>query len=138
MNKPADALKESELTKARAFSEAISHRVEGMFQDIPEEIMEKDLEVNERLVALLKHRQSANEAGDIKVAQALEPQIKEARSELKSHIEKLRTEYPLFAATKYPEPPDLDQTALKADEWVLTYHVTDEGVLIYLRGGRRS
>ncbi len=136
MNKPADGLKESELTKARAFSEAISHRVEGIFQDIPEEIMEKDLEVNERLAALLKHRQSANEAGDIKVVQALEPQIIEAKSELKAHIEKLRTEHPLFAATKYPEPPELDQTALKADEWVLTYHVTDEGILIYLTRGK--
>jgi tetratricopeptide (TPR) repeat protein len=136
MNKPADGLKESELTKARAFSEAISHRVEGIFQDIPEETMEKDLEVNERLAALLKHRQSANEAGDIKVVQALEPQIIEAKSELKAHIEKLRTEHPLFAATKYPEPPELDQTALKADEWVLTYHVTDEGILIYLTRGK--
>ena len=136
MNKPADGLKESELTKARAFSEAISHRVEGIFQDIPEETMEKDLEVNERLTALLKHRQSANEAGDIKVGQALEPQIKDAKSELKAHVEKLRAEYPLFAATKYPEPSDLGQTALKTDEWVFTYHVTDEGILIYVTRGK--
>jgi len=136
MNKPADALKESELTKARAFSEAISHRVEGMFQDIPEEIMEKDLEVNEHLTALLKHRQSAYETGDKDVVQALEPQIKEAKSDLKAHVDKLRTDYPLFAATKYPEPPDLDKTALKAGEWVVTYHVTDEGILIYLTRGK--
>ena len=136
MNKPADGLKESELTKARAFSEAISHRVEGVFQDIPEEIMEKDLEVNERLAALLKHKQSANEAGDAKVVQALEPQIIEAKSQLKAHVEKLRAEYPLFAATKYPDPPDLQQTALRKNEWVLTYHVTDEGILIYLTRGK--
>ncbi len=136
MNKPADGLKESELTKARAFSEAISHRVEGIFRDIPEEIMEKDLEVNEHLAALLKHRRNANEAADTKVSQALQPQIEHAKSGLKAHIEKLRTEYPLFAATKYPEPSDLGQTALKADELVLTYDVTDEGILVYVTRGR--
>ena len=136
MNKPADALRESELTKARGFSEAISRRVEGVFQDIPEEIMEKDLEVNERLAALLKRKQSAYEQGEQQVLQSLEPQIKEAKENLAAHIEKLRAEFPLFAATKYPEAPELGKTALKTNEWVLAYHVTDEGVLIYLTRGK--
>ena len=64
MNKPADALKESELTKARGFSEAISRRVEGVFQDIPEEIMEKDLEVNEHLAPFSSGDKGAYEQGD--------------------------------------------------------------------------
>lgn len=136
MNKPADALRESELAKARGFSEAISRRVEGVFQDIPEEIMEKDLEVNERLAALLKRKQSAYEKGEQEVLQSLEPQIKEAKGDLATHIEKLRAEYPLFAATKYPEATDLGKTALKTNEWALAYHVTDEGVLIYLTKGK--
>ncbi len=137
MNKPADALRESELAKARGFSEAISRRVEGMFQDIPEEIMEKDLEVNEHLAALLRARQSAYEQGLKEAVQALEPQIKEAKENLASYVEKLRTEYPLFAATKYPEATDLGKTAIKTNEWVLVYHVTDEGVLIYLTRGKQ-
>ncbi|MGO9571702.1 MAG: tetratricopeptide repeat protein [Desulfomonilaceae bacterium] len=124
MNKPVDALRESEMTKARGFSEAVSRRVEGVFQDIPEEIMEKDLEVNERLTVLLKRKQSAYEQGEKEVLQSLEPQIKEARSDLATYIEKLRAEYPLFAATKYPEAPDLGKTAIKTNEWVLAYHVT--------------
>jgi tetratricopeptide (TPR) repeat protein len=136
MNKPADALRESELTKARGFSEAISRRVEGMFQDIPEEIMEKDLEVNERLAALLKHRQSAYARGEKEVIQTLEPQIQQAKADLNAHIEKLRSDFPLFAATKYPSAMDLGKTAIKSDEWALAYHVTDEGILIYLTKGK--
>jgi tetratricopeptide (TPR) repeat protein len=137
MNRPADALRESELTKARGFSEAISRRVEGAFQDIPEQIMEKDLEVNERLAALLKHKQSAYEKGEQEVIQTLEPQIKEAKADLEAHIEKLRAEHPLFSATKYPTATDLSKTALKPGEWVLVYHVTDEGILIYLTRGKK-
>lgn len=48
----------------------------------------------------------------------------------------LRNKYPLFAATKYPEPVDLSQTALKTDEWVLSYDVTDSGVIIYVTKGK--
>ena len=136
MKKPAEALRESELVKARGFSEAISRRVEGVFQDIPEEIMEKDLEVNEHLAALLKRRQLAYEKGEKQVIQSLEPQIKEAKADLEANIEKLRAEHPLFAATKYPSAMDLSKAALRADEWVVVYNVTDDGVLIYLTHGK--
>jgi tetratricopeptide (TPR) repeat protein len=137
INRPADGLRESELTKARGFSEAISRRVEGVFQDIPTEVMEKDLEANEHLAALLKRRQSAHGQGQNEVIQALEPQIKFAKAHLEAHIEQLRADYPLFAATKYPAPPDLGNTAIRTGEWVLAYHVTDEGILIYLTRGKQ-
>src|SRR5208283_5486147 len=45
-------------------------------------------------------------------------------------------QYPLFAATKYPQPMDLDKTALQDNEWVLAYHVTDPGIIIYLTRGK--
>ena len=48
----------------------------------------------------------------------------------------LREKFPLFAATKYPKPMGLDETALKPDERVLVYHVTDPGVIIYLARGK--
>ena len=49
----------------------------------------------------------------------------------------LREQYPLFAATRYPQPMDLGQAALKDDEWVLEYHVTDPGLIIYLTQGKK-
>ena len=70
------------------------------------------------------------------IISALEPQVKDAKQKLAAHIEMLRKEYPLFAATKYPQPMGLEQTALNAGEWVLSYDVTDSGVLIYLTKGK--
>jgi tetratricopeptide (TPR) repeat protein len=136
MNKPTDSLKVSEYAKARMFSEAISRRVEGRYQDIPEELMDKDLEVNERLTALLKQRQTAYEKGQTEAIDALEPQIKQAKDDLASHVDRLRSDYPLFAATKYPSPMDLAKTAISPTEWVLAYDVTDQGLLIYLTKGK--
>ncbi|MEW6533092.1 MAG: tetratricopeptide repeat protein [Thermodesulfobacteriota bacterium] len=136
MNKPADSLKESEYAKARMFSEAISRRVEGRYQDIPEDLMEKDLEVNERLTALLKQRQTAYEKGQTEAIDALEAQIQQAKDELSTHVDRLRADYPLFAATKYPSPMDLTRTAIGPGEWALAYDVTDQGLLIYLTRGK--
>jgi hypothetical protein len=67
---------------------------------------------------------------------SLEPQVKDAKEKLSTHINLLREEYPLFAATRYPQPMDLPQTALKPGEWVLSYDVTDSGLLIYLTKGK--
>ncbi|MEW6113654.1 MAG: tetratricopeptide repeat protein, partial [Thermodesulfobacteriota bacterium] len=136
MNKPADSLKESEYVKARVFSEAISRRVEGRYQDIPEDLMEKDLEVNERLTALLKQRQTAYEKGQTEAIDALEPQIQQAKDALSAHVDRVRAEHPLFAATKYPSPMDLTRTAINPAEWALAYDVTDQGLLIYLTRGK--
>ncbi|MGO9117305.1 MAG: hypothetical protein ACLQPD_06790 [Desulfomonilaceae bacterium] len=48
----------------------------------------------------------------------------------------LREKYPPFAATKYLQPMDLSQNALKDDEWVISYDVSDPGLLIYLTKGK--
>ncbi|MFZ5865316.1 MAG: CHAT domain-containing protein [Thermodesulfobacteriota bacterium] len=136
MNKPGDSLKESEYAKARMFSEAISRRVEGRTQDIPEGVLERDLELNERLTALLKQRRSAYEREETKAIETLEPQIIQAKEELAAHVDWLRSKYPLFAATKYPSPMDLTRTAISRAEWVVAYDVTDQGLLIYLTKGK--
>jgi tetratricopeptide (TPR) repeat protein len=136
LNKPADSLKESEYAKARMFSEAISRRVEGSSQDIPEGVLERDLELNERLTALLKQRRSAYENEQTDAVGALEPQIMQAKEELADHVDWLRSKYPLFAATKYPSPMDLTKTAISPAEWVLAYDVTDHGLLVYLTKGK--
>ncbi len=66
----------------------------------------------------------------------LEPQVKEAKEKFTAHVDMLRGQYPLFAATKYPQPMGLDKTALQDNEWVLSYHVTDPGIIIYLTSGK--
>jgi CHAT domain-containing protein len=58
------------------------------------------------------------------------------KAKLATHVDMLRKQYPLYSATKYPQPMDLSQTALKDDEWLLAYDVTDSGLLIYLTTGK--
>ena len=62
--------------------------------------------------------------------------MKEAKLKLSANVDMLRKQYSLFAATKYPQPMDLKETALQDNEWVLAYHVTDPGVIIYLTKGK--
>jgi tetratricopeptide (TPR) repeat protein len=132
MNRPLEALKQSEYTKARLFSEALLRRMEGTRIDVSRDILEKDSSLNDQLAALTKSLQKAYEKNNKEVILVLEPQVKDMKAKLAAHVDTLRNQYPLFAATRYPQPMDLSQTAVRDDEWVLEYDVTDSGVLIYL------
>jgi len=132
LNRPVEALKQSEYTKARVFSEALLRRMEGARIDVSRDILEKDSSLNDQLAALTKSLQQAYEKNNKEVILVLEPQVKDMKAKLAAHVDTLRNQYPLFAATRYPQPMDLSQTAVRDDEWVLEYDVTDSGVLIYL------
>jgi len=136
MNKPAEALRNSEYTKARVFAEALSRRGEGSFLDLPRQIIDKDSELNEQLSSLTKNLQKGYEKQNKDIISARETQVNAAKQKLAEHVEMLRKEYPFFAGAKYPQPMGLDQAGLKPDEWILSYDVTDSGVLIYLTKGK--
>jgi CHAT domain len=135
-NKLAEAFKISEYTKARVFAEAMSRLSESEGFDVPSVIVKEDELLNDRLAALKKRRQKAYEKGYKPVIDSLEPQIKDMEERLRVHIKMLRAKYPLFAATKHPEPMDLSETTLKGNEWVISYDVTDSGILLYLTKGK--
>ena len=132
----AEAFKTSEYTKARVFAESMSRRSDTGSFDIPKELLMRDRELTDQLAALKKKRQEAYEKSNQEVIAAVEPQVKEMEVKLDAHIQMLREKYPLFAATKYPEPMGIDQTALKNNEWTLACHVTDLGIIIYLTKGK--
>ncbi len=136
LNRPAEAFQRSEYAKARVFAEALSRLSPVKRFDVPPDILRTDAEINDQLAALKKNRQKAYEKENQQVVAALEPQIKELEVKLASHLGMLRERYPLFAATKYPEPMDMRQAALKDNEWVVAYDVTDSGFLVYLSRGR--
>ena len=136
LSKPVDALKQSEYTKARMFAEGLSKRAEGSVPEVPKDVLERDSQLNDELGALTKKLQKGYEKQNKEVITVLEPQVKQAKEKLAAHVDMLRKKYPLFAATKYPQPMDLSQTDLKDNEWVLAYHVTDPGIIIYLTRGK--
>jgi len=136
MSRPMEALKQSEACRARVFAEILSRRSSGLSLDVPKDVMEKDAFLNNQIAAITKNLQGAYEKGNKLTIDALEPQIKELKAKLSTHIEILRKQYPLFAATRYPQPMGLEQTALRDDEFVLSYDVTDTGLLVYLTRSR--
>ena len=136
MNRPVEAFKESEYTRARIFAESISKRSEYAGLDVPKDIRDKDSQLTDELAALTNNLQKAYEKQNKEQIAVLEPQVKEAKQKLSAHVDMLRKQYPLFAATKYPQPMDLKETALQDNEWVLAYHVTDPGIIIYLTKGK--
>ncbi|MGO9116169.1 MAG: tetratricopeptide repeat protein, partial [Desulfomonilaceae bacterium] len=136
LNKLLEALEESEYTKARVFAEALSKRAEESVPLIPKETMDADSQLHDQLSALTKNLQSAYEKRNGEAIAILEAQVKQAKEKLATHTDMLRKQYPLFAATKYPQPMALSQADLKDNEWVLAYHVTDLGIIIYLTRGK--
>lgn len=136
MQKPKEAMKGSEYTKARVFAEKISRKAQGQQFAIPGDVLKKDRAITDQLASLKKQRQKAYEKNNKLAIEALEPQVKELEQKFQAHIKTLREQYPLFAATRYPEPMGLSQTALTGSEWTLSYDVTDTGILIYLTSGK--
>ncbi len=136
LNKPLEAFKDSEYTKSRVFAEAMARWSDKTDFNIPADVLKTDKELNDQLAALKKKRQEAYEKANQEVISVIEPQVQEMEDQLQAHIMMLREKYPLFAATKYPEPMDLSETGLRENEWVLTYHVTDPGIIIYLTKGK--
>jgi len=137
MNKPVEALKQSEYSRARIFAEAMSKRGDYSGLDVPGDVREKDSQLTDELASLSKNLQTAYEKQNKEVIASLEPQVKEAKQKLAAHVDMLRKQYPLFAATRYPQPMGLDKTALEENEWVISYHVTDPGLIVYLTKGKQ-
>ncbi len=136
MKNPEDAFTTSEYTRARLFAEALTRLSDGTGSDVPVEVFKEDKDLNDKIAAMKKSRQKAYEKNDKLLIKSLEPQIVAMEAKFHGHVEMLREKYPLFAATRYPQPMALPQTALEDNEWVLSYDVTDLGLIVYLTKGK--
>jgi tetratricopeptide (TPR) repeat protein len=134
--KPEQSFKESEATKARIFAESLSGRFQNVFLDIPKYVVDQDSDINNRLAALSQGLQKAYEKGSKNAIESFEQELRNVRSEKDRHLDELRKTYPLYAATKYPQPMSLEQSALNNDEWTIEYEVTEPGICIYMAHGK--
>ena len=134
--KPKESFKEAEGTKARIFAESLSGRSQDIVPEVPRKIFEQDSDINNKVAAFSQGLQKAYEKGSKDAIESFEKELKDARSEKDRHVDMLRKDFPLYAATKYPQPMNLEQSALKNDEWILEYEVTEPGVCIYLTHGK--
>jgi len=130
---PYESLRVAEMTKARAFSDAIVGTSNRGMSNASDNVIQDDDEMNEKFHEInLLHGMHRTPFGVSEWAGSLQANLRAKREE---HIRKLRDMYPLYAAARYPEPMDLNQSALHPHEWVLEYQVTETGVMVFLIQG---
>ncbi len=131
------ALSYSEKTKARFFSEQLSAQLHSLPKEIPELVSETDRELNDKLAALSKEIKLAYLDGFRTKVERLKAQQDRAGAELNAHVAALHDHYPLFAATLYPESITLRRMAVTDEDRIVSYDVTEHGLLIFLCQGKR-
>ncbi len=127
----------SEYTKARVFAEELSSRLKPGALGIPNEILASDSDLNERLSALLKQKQTQLMAENIEALAQIKAEIDMTRKELSEHITMLRNRFPAYAAVRYPLPMGLKDTLVEEGEWTISYDVSQSGVIVYLARGKK-
>lgn len=137
-NQPARAFTISELSKARAFAEAIARKPSKTSLDVPEEVRTRSRELAERASDLESRREKAVRYGDRELLEYLQTQIAQIERDIRTYRKSLRETFPVYAATRYPTRAlPLKESAVRKDEWVLSYDATDSGLLIYLVHGKQ-
>ncbi|MGO8878535.1 MAG: CHAT domain-containing protein [Desulfomonilaceae bacterium] len=129
------SLEFAESSKARHFAEALSFRGTTTSYRVPVEMLQIDRDINLELAGAQKRYDEALRSGDKQNREQAESYLKKIKKDRETHIAKMRRDYPIFAATKYPEPMKTSQLALKDGEWALEYEITDSGLCVYLLNG---
>ena len=125
----------AESSKARAFSEAMSSRSKTQSQNVPQKVLDEDKDINLEYAGSIKGLEVAQKSPDKTELQKAEKRFEEAKAKRNTYIARLRKDFPIFAASKYPLPMPAGQLKLSPDEWALEYDVTDSGMCIYLLNG---
>jgi tetratricopeptide (TPR) repeat protein len=138
MNQQASAFRISELSKARAFAEAIARKPSNMPINVPSDVVEKSRQLADRISELESKREKAVQYGDRELLEYMESQISQIEGEIRAYRKSLREKFPVYAATMYPTRSlPLKDSAVRESEWILSYDTTDSGLLIYLVHGKQ-
>lgn len=132
------SLEAAEFAKARSFSDKVAQRVGGSAFGVDEKLLTKLENIEHQIGAISRQREECQADGGDRTAlpelEAHNHRLQVRLDELERRIEK---EYPSFHRIRFPRPLPLDESAMKDDEWTVSYKVTDSSLLVYLTQGRR-
>lgn len=137
MGEREQSLRYAEYTKARSFAEALSRRSEAVSVGLPRSVAARDRHLENRLAVLLRGLERAYLSGAAEAVESYKKRIRDVQGQMERHVKMLREHHPLYAATRYPRPTGLKDSALRAGEWVLAFEVTDSGFITYLLHGKQ-
>ena len=132
-----EAFRAAEHTRARELLEAISRSRASEGFRIPADLREREQALSDRIAATLKRLGEAGEKQNQQLRSRLEKELAELRQQQQQLIGQLRQQHPEYAAVRYPQPLGPQELALRADEVLLAFEVTEPLTLVFVvRPGR--
>ena len=136
LNQAAGSIDSSEVTRARTFSDNISIRSGEGYSGVPRQIIQKEDELVSKVAALKKELAKTEKEKAPAKYENINKAVQEAEAELNIFIDMLWNKYKPYASVKHPRPVTLKESALKPEEYVVIFDVSDEGVGVKLINGR--
>ncbi len=124
LGKLDDAFFWSENTRGRILSELLSRRHSGEIYKIPAQLAQEEADLTTQIMINKKQQQTAFQKNNSEILKQVEDEYPALRRKMDSLIDRLRKEYPQYAAIKYPQPIKLSQLALRKGETIIEYEVT--------------
>jgi tetratricopeptide (TPR) repeat protein len=132
-----DAFYWSENTRGRVLSELLTRRHAGQSYKIPLKLAQEEEELTTQIAINKKQQQTAFQKENAELLKQAEGEYPILKKKLDDLIDRLRREYPQYAAIKYPQPVKLSQLALKKGETIIEYEVTDPYTIgLVIRDGK--
>lgn len=127
----------AENTRGRVLSELLSRRYAGENFKIPTALAREEEELTTQIVSNKKQQQAAFQKNNPELLKQAEDEYPALKQKMENMVDRLRKEYPQYAAIKYPQPVKLNQLALKRGEIIIEYEVTDPYTIgLVIRDGK--
>lgn len=127
----------AENTRGRILSEILSGRQADRNYKIPQKIAEEEDNLIRQIMINKKLQQGAFQKNNQQKLKQYENEYLGLKQQMDALIDRLRKDYPQYAAVKYPRPVKLSQLALKKGETIVEYEVTDPYTIgLVIRDGK--
>ena len=127
----------AENTRGRVLSELLSRRHAGEDFKIPSALAGEEEELTTKISINKKQQQTAFQKNNPELLKQAENEYPSLKQQMENLINRLRKDYPQYAAIKYPQPVKLSQLALKQGETIIEYEVTDPYTIgLVIRNGK--
>jgi CHAT domain-containing protein/Tfp pilus assembly protein PilF len=136
LNRAAQSIDSSEVTRARTFSDNIAQKSEGGYAGMPKVLLEKEDALVTKVASLKKELGKTQKDLNPDRYNSLSREIQKAEDELNLFIEMLWQKHKAYASVKYPRPVALKESATRPDEHILIFDVVSEGVGVKLIKGK--
>jgi tetratricopeptide (TPR) repeat protein len=127
----------AENTRGRILSELLSRKHSGESYKIPLKLAKEEEELATQIMMNKKQQQTAFHKNNPELLKQAEGEYPVLKQKMDTLIDRLRKDYPQYAAIKYPQPVKLSQLALKKEETIIEYEVTDPYTIgLVIRDGK--